>query len=352
MPAVRGTSVFHTNVEAPFICSQCGIRTFRKADLQRHEKIHTGVRHQCPHEGCKFSASQRSNLNTHLALHDPSRRRACPDCAFCCKDPSSLIRHRKSQHSYVPKKYTVAEQPLKFLPPEGPSPNDLTTTPSVDLPHTNRPKAGRASEVANQPHPSILYQTPTRLAPSPGAKDVVDIAAAPAASPYLPSKDYGQTPLSALPFPFAEYPCAADFPPNLSQLTLLGPWQGFYSENSHLPHPNSQYSKSFSGADTGNDIAAGSGFGMASQIDFGVGLEMGMQTTNNFSVGMAMNANRRLTPAPPLVPALSMRPTYGRTSSYGVHQAPARRSNIWKVGQDYNETPGAGPSTHASLQYC
>lgn len=246
----------------------------------------------------------------------------------------------------------MAEQPLKFLPPEVPSPNDPTSTPSVDLPHTNSSKAGNASEVADHPHPSILYQTPTRLAPSPGTKDVVGIAAAPAASLHLPSKDYGQTPLSALPFPFAEYPCAADFPPNLSRATLFGPWQGFYSEYSHLPHPSSQYSKSFSGTDTGNDIAAGSGSRIASQIHFGVGLEMGVQTANNFSVGMAMNANRRLTPAPPLVPSLSMGPTYGRNSSYGAHPDPARRSNIWEVGQDYNETPGAGSSTYASLRYC
>ncbi|KAJ3849892.1 hypothetical protein EV368DRAFT_67056 [Lentinula lateritia] len=347
MPAVRGTSLFHTNVEAPFICAQCGTRTSRKADLRRHEKIHTGVRHQCPHEGCKFSTPQRSNLNTHLGLHDPSRKRTCPDCAFCCNDPSSLIRHRKSKHSYVPQKYSVAEQPSKFLPPEGPSPNALSTTLSCDLPPPNFPQDG-SDVVAYHPLPPILYQTPTRLAPRPGAKDVVGIAAPPAPSLYLPSKDYEQTPLSTLPFPFAEYPCAADFPPDLSAgLPLLGPWQGSYSENPLLPHSKSQYFESFNTSDTGNDIAAG----QASQVDFGVGSEMGLQMANKSSVGMEMNANRRLTPAPPLVPALSMGSIYG--PSYRAHQAPSRRSNIWEsVGQDYNENPGAGPSMNAYQRYC
>ncbi|KAJ3848441.1 hypothetical protein EV368DRAFT_2436, partial [Lentinula lateritia] len=51
---------------------------------------------------CAYSSSQRSNFNTHYRTHTQEKSKACPDCSFRTGDPSSLTRHRKRIHNYVP----------------------------------------------------------------------------------------------------------------------------------------------------------------------------------------------------------------------------------------------------------
>ncbi|KAJ3827520.1 hypothetical protein F5880DRAFT_1201624 [Lentinula raphanica] len=86
-------------------CSECGIVLAYKHDLPRHMKIHglgNVTMHKCSWAGCSFETRQKSNLTTHYRTHSKDKSQACPDCDFKACDPSSLTRHRKSMHDYVP----------------------------------------------------------------------------------------------------------------------------------------------------------------------------------------------------------------------------------------------------------
>ncbi|KAJ4474477.1 hypothetical protein J3R30DRAFT_3736052 [Lentinula aciculospora] len=326
MPAIRATTVFPAKVaEGPFICPQCGARTARKADMKRHQGIHTGVRHQCPHTGCRFSSVQKTNLDTHLALHDPTKRSACPECEFRCKDPSSLIKHRKAKHGYIPKKYTLSERPKrpsKFLLPAVPSP-EATPAPS-DL--TLMPSVGTAT-VAALSHPSLLSPTSTQR--SSAAEDYG--ATHPATTLCPPSNHDEHTILTTLPFPFAEYSYPVGFQPDMP---IFGrSWQAFDSEIPRLPQ-QSQSHEPF--ALTANGVSSGTGFGPVTETEFGVGLDTSMET----------NVNRRFTSVLPVVPALSVALVYGAPFSNITREDIILPSTTYGSVHVPNEMPEAGHAAH------
>ncbi|OUM69315.1 hypothetical protein PIROE2DRAFT_30055, partial [Piromyces sp. E2] len=49
----------------PYVCSTCGAGFVRKHDLNRHEKVHTGVKnYKCPY--CDRAFSRNDALSRHL----------------------------------------------------------------------------------------------------------------------------------------------------------------------------------------------------------------------------------------------------------------------------------------------
>ena len=56
------------SVSKPFKCSYCPHRAVRKDYLQKHERIHTGVRpYQCQY--CPYNATQLSTMKRHQQIH-------------------------------------------------------------------------------------------------------------------------------------------------------------------------------------------------------------------------------------------------------------------------------------------
>ncbi|KAJ3781322.1 hypothetical protein GGU10DRAFT_115444 [Lentinula aff. detonsa] len=93
--------------ESSRMCSECGIILAHQYSMPRHMKTH-GVgkdqtKHKCSWAGCSFETLQRSNLNAHYRTHSNDKSQVCPECDFKACYPSSLTRHRRWIHNYVPK---------------------------------------------------------------------------------------------------------------------------------------------------------------------------------------------------------------------------------------------------------
>ncbi|KAK7448448.1 hypothetical protein VKT23_013710 [Stygiomarasmius scandens] len=116
MPAVRA--------QMTHACPECGNEFDRKYDLKRHSKLHdpNAKKFHCPEPDCNFSAHQKVNLTTHMHRHAGERPHACPDCDHTTADPSSLTRHRKRLHGYIPQPrrrsqpYSLSSRPRRRLP--------------------------------------------------------------------------------------------------------------------------------------------------------------------------------------------------------------------------------------------
>ncbi|KAJ3757054.1 hypothetical protein EV360DRAFT_84365 [Lentinula raphanica] len=166
MPAIRRKASSRSSkevAEGPYPCSQCDALIARKTDLKRHEKIHSNdAKFSCPEQGCKFSTRQKSNLTTHMAQHNPGLKTQCPDCSFECNDKSSLIKHRKCKHGYVPSQQRApgpSKRDLKFLPPVMPTEAGNSSTLE------ERP-ARRSEAIVrrfNESYPSSAYDRPRHV---------------------------------------------------------------------------------------------------------------------------------------------------------------------------------------------
>lgn len=86
-----------------FNCTECGASFYRKADLDRHEKIHTGVKpFQC--EICSKSFTQKNNLVMHFKMHIGDKPHECEVCNKRFLTRSKMLLHSKKHEKAKKKK--------------------------------------------------------------------------------------------------------------------------------------------------------------------------------------------------------------------------------------------------------
>ncbi|KAJ3740170.1 hypothetical protein DFH05DRAFT_1529467 [Lentinula detonsa] len=321
MPATRRkTASSAQGSNGPFKCPQCDTYTTRKADLKRHEQIHSDAKHKCPHraEGCMFSTRQKSNLKTHLAQHDPSLQQQCPECEFRCNDQSSLIRHRKFKHGYVPKPQASPVRPLRFLPPTVPDVAGSTRAFSDSHGAERSPRIDRAA-VVDRSHPSSAFHQTSRPSKhdKPAHTGNFDAPAAPATPP-PPYDCSDQLPLEKLHYPLVEYPYHSEDPSRLESL-----WQ-----TPHSGRPDfSQEPRNLIGSRMGMNFANSE---VVAAGNFGQGM------ASNLMMGMGMDVNGHLASIT-LVPALSTMSTQGGYSLPYGYSNPVTGSTVEAVPTSTNE---------------
>ncbi|KAJ4473408.1 hypothetical protein C8J55DRAFT_562919 [Lentinula edodes] len=88
-------------------CKECNLVFDYPYQMRKHMQTHghadaSQAKFRCTWGNCGYSSSQRSNFNTHYRTHTQEKSKTCPDCSFRTGDPSSLTRHRKRIHNYIP----------------------------------------------------------------------------------------------------------------------------------------------------------------------------------------------------------------------------------------------------------
>ncbi|KAJ3828301.1 hypothetical protein EV361DRAFT_938982 [Lentinula raphanica] len=96
-------------------CKDCNIVFEYPHELRKHNQEHVhkpqGGYYHCTWPSCSYASQDSSNYKTHYRTHTREKTKACPDCKFTTVSPSSLTRHRKKFHNYIPSAKLVVSYP-------------------------------------------------------------------------------------------------------------------------------------------------------------------------------------------------------------------------------------------------
>ncbi|KAF6755165.1 hypothetical protein DFP72DRAFT_1067890 [Ephemerocybe angulata] len=165
MPAARTEKKAAAAGSADCVCDACGTVLSRARDLKRHMLTHLDsekpfkctlpvVDEQGNESPCTYASNHAANLKTHQrSRRHANERRPCgyEGCAFEATDPSSLYRHRKRIHKFVPEARVI----------RAPKVGDLGAQVEENLPvasGSNLPAVGRRP-ASPSPSPSESSST-------------------------------------------------------------------------------------------------------------------------------------------------------------------------------------------------
>lgn len=89
-----------TQKPSPKVCKFCKKIFKKNADLERHERIHTGDKpYKCNQPDCNKAFATKSSLEYHIITHSGKMKRAeCPQCNGLFATTSTLKVHMR-QHT-------------------------------------------------------------------------------------------------------------------------------------------------------------------------------------------------------------------------------------------------------------
>ncbi len=107
-----------------FACDEpdCEYNTNYKPHLNRHLRIHTGIKlYACNHPDCPYASSNSSNLNRHKKTHNksstpPEKRFKCNFCDFRASQNSNLKSHERIHTGERPFRCTICDDRFKQQP--------------------------------------------------------------------------------------------------------------------------------------------------------------------------------------------------------------------------------------------
>lgn len=78
-------------------CPYCKYSTFKKINLTKHIRIHTGERpFPCPY--CPARFSQKESLKPHIRTHTGEKPFVCTECPYRATQKHTLLNHISSHH--------------------------------------------------------------------------------------------------------------------------------------------------------------------------------------------------------------------------------------------------------------
>jgi len=91
----------------PYVCTVCCKRFTWRRNLNRHSRIHSGVKqddmYSCTQ--CEKRYSSQHAMSLHMNIHGGMYK--CSECGRCCRDSSELAIHRRSHLGEKPFECTV-----------------------------------------------------------------------------------------------------------------------------------------------------------------------------------------------------------------------------------------------------
>ncbi|KAJ7154487.1 hypothetical protein C8R46DRAFT_1356554 [Mycena filopes] len=172
----------------------------RSTDLTRHAARHMAPEERanqmiaCPQPDCGRTFLQKSNMETHfVGQHTGLKPHFCTQCAYCCADPSSLHRHMRRVHAYVPgaaprKKRSAAASLLDGLAPAVPSPGSTSDSSAASSSTNTVEEASRYSSPAS-PSAASPSNTPDDSSLDHGLSSPASMDSFLPASPTNPGSD-------------------------------------------------------------------------------------------------------------------------------------------------------------------
>ena len=75
-------------------CNFCSYKSYKKADVEKHKRIHTNDRpFKC--RFCSYSATQKVSVVSHERQHSGERAFKCKFCTYSAEQRSNLVIHEK-----------------------------------------------------------------------------------------------------------------------------------------------------------------------------------------------------------------------------------------------------------------
>ena len=114
---VAAASIAHLK-GPPWNCEHCKYSASQKGTLITHMRTHTGEKpYAC--DQCSYRSSESSTLTRHKRTHTGEKPYACDQCSFRSSQSSSLTTHKCAHHNSTPRAVSTSTREKAVQIPTG-----------------------------------------------------------------------------------------------------------------------------------------------------------------------------------------------------------------------------------------